>query len=166
VAEACGLTVAGLLHHVGSKDGLLVAVLEHRDEEDVRALAEILGATTDQITRGDPMPSVTLADMCDALVERNSKQPEIVMLYSVLEAESLSSGHPAYDYFYKRQVDSVNALERLAPTDDNDPHGLAEQVIALMDGLQLQWLRSPDSFDLVEAWQRVSRRIPALQSSR
>jgi len=43
VADACGLTVPGLLHHVGSKDKLLLAVLDHRDNEDFLALAHELG---------------------------------------------------------------------------------------------------------------------------
>lgn len=34
LAKRCGLTTAGLLHHFGSKDGLLIALLEERDRRD------------------------------------------------------------------------------------------------------------------------------------
>jgi len=38
VAEQVGITHAGVLHHFGSKEQLLVEVLEYRDKEDVRDL--------------------------------------------------------------------------------------------------------------------------------
>ena len=38
VAEQVGMTHAGVLHHFGSKEQLLIEVLEYRDKEDVRDL--------------------------------------------------------------------------------------------------------------------------------
>ena len=35
VAEQAGMTHAGVLHHFGSKEGLLVAMLKYRDGEEV-----------------------------------------------------------------------------------------------------------------------------------
>jgi hypothetical protein len=35
-------------------------------------------------------------------------------------------------------------------------------VLALLDGLQLQWLRDPE-LDLLAAWRAVSGRIPGLR---
>src|SRR5690348_7033371 len=92
VADGCGLTVPGLLHHVGSKDGLLVAVLDHRDAEDARSLAAELGLDEQQLAAGDRRRwhGVDLRRMCAALVRRNAAQPEIVRLFAVLEAESLT----------------------------------------------------------------------------
>src|ERR1700689_3638470 len=51
VADGCGLTVPGLLRHVESKVGLLIAVLEHRDVEDALSLRAHLGATEEEIPR-------------------------------------------------------------------------------------------------------------------
>ncbi|MFD0523536.1 TetR/AcrR family transcriptional regulator [Paractinoplanes durhamensis] len=101
VADGCGLTVPGLLHHVGSKDGLLLAVLEHRDAEDLRSLNEAVGDTESP------------REICAALVRRNSWQPEIVRLFAVLEAESLTPDHPAHDYFAARQQNTIDGLSRL-----------------------------------------------------
>ncbi len=140
VAADCGLTVPGLLHHVGSKDGLLIAILEHRDVEDAHALAVLLGGTA---------PS--LETLCTALVRRNAGQPEIVRLFSVLEAESLAPDHPAHDYFVARQQRILEELTALAKDVTDTPETLARRIIALMDGLQLQWLRSP-GLDLPELW--------------
>jgi AcrR family transcriptional regulator len=140
VAADCGLTVPGLLHHVGSKDGLLIAILEHRDAEDERALGTLLTGTT-----------ATLSEVCAALVRRNATQPEIVRLFAVLQAESLAPDHPAHDYFAARQQRILEKLTELAKDVSDEPETLARRIIALMDGLQLQWLRSP-GLDLPRLW--------------
>ncbi len=43
LADRCGLTVAGVLHHFRTKVGLLVALLEDRDRRDVEVAAEAAG---------------------------------------------------------------------------------------------------------------------------
>ncbi|HEY0187732.1 MAG TPA: helix-turn-helix domain-containing protein [Cellulomonas sp.] len=161
VADACGLTVNGVLHHVGSKDGLLVAVLDHRDRADVRALAEILGLpfptdgwSPEDLSTAAGRHGIGLAEICAAVVRRNAGQPEIVRLYSVLEAESMSPDHPAHAYFTDRQSRTLDGFARLAPA-GADATALARHLLALMDGLQLQWLRDP-AMDLVAAWAQVA----------
>lgn len=158
VADACGLTVPGLLHHVGSKDRLLLAVLDHRDEEDLRSLAGQLGLGADD-WRG-PWPSrVSLPQACEALVRRNATQPEIVRLFSVLEAESLAPDHPARDYFAERQQRTLLGFAALARGRTPDPLSLARQVMAVMDGLQVQWLRDPETTDLVAEWRAAAGKL-------
>jgi AcrR family transcriptional regulator len=157
VADDCGLTVPGLLHHVGSKDSLLVAVLEHRDEADTRSLADELGVPVDRLWTEGP-GSVSLPQVCAALVRRNAGQPEIVRLFAVLEAESLAPDHPAHEYFKARQRRTRDSLAALV-TPPADPLALASHVIALMDGLQIQWLREPESVDLVAAWDAAATRL-------
>ena len=158
VADACGLTVPGLLHHVGSKDGLLLAVLDHRDEADFISLAEQLGV--DLHDWQGPWPSqVSLPEACAALVRRNATQPEIVRLYSVLQAESLAPDHPAFTYFAERQQRALLGFAALAEDRTPDPMSLARQVMAMMDGLQIQWLRDPETTDLVAEWQAAARKL-------
>ena len=151
VADGCGLTVPGLLHHVGSKDGLLVAVLEHRDAEDGRSLAAELGV--------DHPSEVNLQQMCSALVRRNASQPEIVRLFAVLEAESLAPSHPAHAYFAARQEQVVAVFAELAKSVTDEPLTLARQLVAMMDGLQIQWLRAPETTDLVREWEAAARTL-------
>ena len=155
VADHCGLTVPGLLRYVGSKTGLLIAVLDYRDTHDARALGVQLGL-------GEPVrpdvaahagPRVTLRQLCSAMMRRNAGQPEIVRLDAVLKAESLAPGHPAHDYFAARQERTLTQFARLAKGAAASPDVLARRVLATMDGIQLQWLRSPDRIDLVRAWQ-------------
>jgi AcrR family transcriptional regulator len=143
VADGCGLTVPGVLHHVGSKDGLLLAVLDYRDEEDTRALEAELGDAA----------AVSPRDVCAALVRRNAGQPEIVRLFAVLEAESLTPDHPAHDYFEARQRRTLEGLTAVLKERTPEPEALAVRIAALMDGLQIQWLRNPGEVDLVAQWE-------------
>jgi AcrR family transcriptional regulator len=158
VADACGLTVPGLLHHVGSKDQLLLAVLDNRDEEDFASLARELGLDVTDVWGRWPS-RITLPQVCDALVRRNVTQPEIVRLFSVLEAESLAPDHPACRYLARRQERALSGFAALAAGRVPDPMSLARQVVAIMDGLQIQWLRAPETVDLVAQWQAAAARI-------
>jgi AcrR family transcriptional regulator len=155
VADRCGLTVPGLLRHVGSKTGLLIAVLEHRDREDALSLRGHLDASESQVPAdwADGGPAgVDLRQLCTATMRRNAQQPEIVQLFTVLAAESLDPEHPAHDYFAGRQRRAAAAFAGLAEDLTDRPQELARQVMAMMDGLQLQWLREPAATDLVSAW--------------
>lgn len=158
VADECGLTVPGLLHHVGSKDGLLVAVLEHRDAEDARSVGEPHRRDAGAAQVGEPHPR-DLRELCAALVRRNAGQPEIVRLFAVLAAESLAPDHPAHDYFAARQRTVLDSLAALAAPVCADPEALAHQIMATMDGLQLQWLRDPAGTDLVAMWRAAAERL-------
>ncbi|WP_406446416.1 TetR/AcrR family transcriptional regulator [Streptomyces sp. NBC_01613] len=156
VADRCGLTVPGVLRHVGSKTGLLVAVLEHRDVEDARSLRAQLGVGEDEVpdewSAGGP-DGVGLRQLCSATMRRNAQQPEIVRLFTVLEAESLAPSHPAHTYFVKRQKQAIAAFTSLARELSERPDSLARHIVAMMDGLQIQWLRAPQTFDLVREWE-------------
>jgi AcrR family transcriptional regulator len=155
VADACGITLPGVLHHFGTKDGLLVAVLEYRDRLDEAALAEHLAE------RAGAGRTPDLGGVVEAIVARNAGQREIVRLYAVLEAESLTPDHPAHDFFAERQRRTLALLTRWGPP-DGDREALARHVLALLDGLQLQWLRDPD-LDLLDGWRAASRQVPALR---
>jgi AcrR family transcriptional regulator len=161
VADACHFSLPGLLHHFSSKDQLLIAVLEHRDRLDVESLARRLGLDIELLDGGDLGSSgIGIAEFCDAVVARNAGQREIVRLYSVLEAESLTPNHPAHDYFADRQRTVLRGLAQLAP-DGQDADAVARHVLALLDGLQIQWLRDP-LVGLVDAWRAASAQVPWL----
>ncbi len=152
VADACGMTVAGVLHHMGTKDGVLVAVLEHRDAVDATAASDLAGGEND--------PRALL----DAVMLRNSRQPEIVRLYSVLGAEALDENHPAHTYFARRYERSRKDIQRHLTGHVVDPAAAAVHVLAAMDGLQLQWLRDLDGFDLLGHWRLLADQILGLRT--
>ncbi|MCZ2827079.1 MULTISPECIES: TetR/AcrR family transcriptional regulator [unclassified Modestobacter] len=156
VADACGLTVAGLLHHVGSKDGLLVALLEDRDRRDAAAVAGELGAGLEDL---DGSSLAETRTVLRAIVVRNTTQPEIVRLYSMLRTESLFAGHPAHEYFRDRDARVLSTFTRLLTGHVELPGSTARQLLAVMGGLEEQWLRAPDEVDLVREWDHAAARL-------
>ena len=162
IADRCGLTVPGLLRHMGSKVGLLIAVLEHRDVEDARSLRTHLGTGEDEVpddwAAGGPT-GVDLRRLCAATMRRNATQPEMVRLFTVLAAESLEPTHPAHAYFARRQEQAAAAYAALAKPLTDRPELLARQILAMMDGLQLQWLRNPEAIDLTQEWETAAEAL-------
>ncbi|MFE5073398.1 TetR/AcrR family transcriptional regulator [Streptomyces halstedii] len=144
IATRCGISHPGLLHHFPTKESLLLAVLEHRDEVDGEWL-DLGGTTGVQRLRGFA-----------ALAELNATRRGIVELFSVVSAEATSADHPAHAYFVRRYAHSVSGAELAyvqaredgALRDGVDPALAGAQLIALMDGLQVQWLLSDGATDM------------------
>lgn len=164
VADASGVSVGGLFHHFPTKEALLVAVLEHRDEMDRQALHRLLALPQRASVETLRAHGVTLRRLVDAIVERNSGQREIVRLYAVLETESLAPEHPGHDFFSRRQTDVLDMLAKIAPVDGARALELARHILALLDGLQVQWMHDP-AMDLVGSWRAAASEIPVLASS-
>lgn len=155
VAAKVGVSQPGLLHHFGSKEVLILAVLEQRDladEEYVEARLEGVDATT--------------RDWLMAFCRRNETQPGLVRLFTVQAAESLDPAHPAHDFFFERNQRVRNRIEQLVSRDQEkgivpaslDPAATAVELVALMNGLQLQWLRDP-SVDMCGIFEAGLRRL-------
>ncbi|WP_082099061.1 TetR/AcrR family transcriptional regulator [Demequina iriomotensis] len=139
IAARCGLTHPALLYHFPAKSDLLMAVLTRRDEAD----------------GGDAFEGLEAREMLAHLVataRHNATQRGVVELYATLSAEAASPGHPAHTYFQRRYASLVVHLTRayrdlaragaLAPR--VDPEAAPRQLVALMDGLQVQWLLDPE----------------------
>jgi len=148
IADQVGMTHAGILHHFGSKDQLLIEVLQHRDETDVADLEE------QHIPDGMPLFRHLVRT---AFV--NAHRAGIVQAYAVLSAESVTDGHPGREFFEKRYItlrsEVAHAFEVVcAERGVTEPAtvGLASaSILAVMDGLQVQWLLAPDAVDLARA---------------
>ncbi|MDJ1114894.1 TetR/AcrR family transcriptional regulator [Microbacterium dauci] len=144
IARRVGISDAGLLHHFGSKVGLLAATIEARDEMDrVRREA-------------DEAAGATFVDTMRDQVARNSHSPGLVALHVVLSAEATDPQHPAHESFRERyrQIrhqddESFTRLQQEGQLrTDLDPERVGQLVTAMMDGLQLQWLLDPDAVDM------------------
>jgi len=144
IAARCGISHPGLLHHFPTKESLLLAVLEHRDEVDIEWLD------------ADSADGVTTLRHLVELVALNATRRGIVELYAVLSAEATSAEHPAHAYFqerYARAVDTattayLRAAAQGALREDVDPATAGRQLIALMDGMQVQWLLDDGATDM------------------
>ncbi|BDZ65447.1 TetR/AcrR family transcriptional regulator [Agromyces mangrovi Wang et al. 2018] len=148
IADQVGMTHAGILHHFGSKDALLLEVLDHRDATDVEGLEE------QHIPGG-----IELFRHLVRTAMINAHRAGIVQAFVVLSAESVTDDHPGREYFLKRysvlrgQVADafreVCAERGVAAGETIDL--AAASILAVMDGLQVQWLLDPDAVDLARA---------------
>jgi AcrR family transcriptional regulator len=145
IAKRVGISHAGLLYYFPTKEALLAAVLERRDSED---------SEREQLT---VPPGLEVLRHFVALAEHNVRHPGIVDLYSRLAAEAVATDHPAHEYFvrhYRAARDGVHEsfavlAARGELRDGVDPGMATLTFIALMDGLQVQWLTVPGDVDLV-----------------
>lgn len=138
IASAVGTSHTMLLHHFGSKEGLLEAVLARREERDATWREEIL-------------EEHGLLDGLPLILERNERLRGVLQLDVMLMAEATGPEHPAHDYvvaLIRRFVGSLKeGLEaerdagRLREGLDLDV--TARQIAALVHGLQIQWLQDP-----------------------
>jgi len=145
IAKSVGISEAGILHHFSSKSELLSAVLKYRDDLS----AEIVNT---EASSGIEFVSDWLK-----LIQYNTENPGIVELYCLLSAEGTSADHPAHEYFINRyqyvlEVTSISFTKLYADGHLNpglEPINLARALIAISDGLQVQWLLDR-SWDMVE----------------
>ncbi|MER8037511.1 TetR/AcrR family transcriptional regulator [Streptomyces hydrogenans] len=145
IAHDCGITQGGLLHHFRSKEDLLLSVLAQSEEHDVERL---FGT--------EPESYAAFLDALVRLIEDNTRRPGIVRMFNVLVGESGNVGHPAHAYFKERYArvlaHSVERLEDAVRRGELRPgidcRGIAQEYLAVMDGLQLQWALDPDSMDM------------------
>jgi AcrR family transcriptional regulator len=147
IARRSGITHAGLLYYFPTKEALLAAVLERRDSED-----------TEREHLAVP-PGLDALRHLIALAAHNVQHPGIVDVYARLAAEAVAAEHPAHDYFerhYKMARDyAVASFQVLAERGELrpgvDPAYAGLNLVALMDGLQVQWLSGGGAVDLVGA---------------
>jgi AcrR family transcriptional regulator len=145
VADRAGVSAANIIHHFGSKEGLLVALLEARDLGNSLKLQ----ATSDGFVAG-------LRD----LVRRNAADRGMVHLFTTLAAEATASDHPAHRFFRDRYdeirrtaTEGVETARDQGTLPPGPPTALvAAGLLAVMDGLQTQWLLDP-AFDMVAAFE-------------
>lgn len=141
VAQRIGISHTTLLHHFSSKSDLLAGVLELRDE--------YTGLPVDG-------PGVGLLRHLVEVVRRNQETPGLTELYCILSAEATDPEHPAHAYFrgrYARIVGQLQGgLQDMASAGELregvDPLRESQRIIALMDGLQVQWLLDRESMDM------------------
>jgi len=148
IADQVGMTHAGVLHHFGSKDQLLLEVLLHRDKTDVAHL------------EGQHIPDgVALFRHLVKTAFLNAQRAGIVQAYAVLSAESVTDDHPGRLFFeerYRNLRNEVSSAFRVmcASQGIENPARVAEAsaaILAVMDGLQVQWLLDPTAVDLGSA---------------
>lgn len=150
IAAGVGVSPQAIVKHFGSKEGLLTAVLEASDAHNARLhFADLRG--------------LEYFDASGRLVRHNMRNRGLVELLLTVAAESTGPSHPARDHMVARYrrftADTAGRLREardageIGTFTDEELEVEARGYIALMDGLELQWLLDP-SFDLGSAWDR------------
>jgi len=154
LADAVGLSQAGLLHYFSSKEELFQEILRKRDEVDAAAF---------DIDVDQPIEAFF------GVIRHNSEVPGLVQLYAQLSTEACDPEHPAHAFFVERYV-QFRAMfggmlrdEQAAGTidPDLDVDRISNLFLAAADGLQTQWMLDP-SIDMAEhvayLWHLVTRK--------
>lgn len=144
IAARCGITHPGLKHHFPTKDVLLLAVLAHRDQTAQEVIYSAGATGAEELHR------------LIEVVAGNATQPGIIELFTTLSAEATTSGHPAHPFFadrYRRVVGQLTMAYQAAADQGSlrsgiDPTTAARELVAVMDGLQIQWLYDPTAVDM------------------
>lgn len=152
LSRECGMSAPGLMHYFPDMPTLLVAVVAYRDERDSVGFVP-----------PEPGPGISrelLALVVDNIVAR----PKAAELFAMIEAAAIDPRHPGHEYFRERAEALCDEFAHFLAAEYREPRELAWQLIAILDGLQLNWLRDQDAFDLLARFRAVSD--PILDASR
>ncbi|MFE8013928.1 TetR/AcrR family transcriptional regulator [Streptomyces antibioticus] len=149
IADRVGMSQAGVLHYFNSREELLLAVLAERDALDTESAA-------DAASPGEAVART---------VAHNALQPGLVDLFVTLSAAASDPDHPAHAFFTQRYAelsarieDGLGTAQRQGQVrPDVAPRHMARMLLALSDGLQLQWLLDPgvDMAETIDAFNRM-----------
>lgn len=142
LADAVGLSQAGLLHYFTSKEELFAEILRERDQVDRRAYGTDAAHVVETLVQ---------------VMRHNAEVPGLVQLYARLSSEATDPEHPAHDYFAARYAnlraeiaDGIRAQQEAGDLVRHvDPEKLATVMLAVSDGLQTQWMLDP-GLDMAE----------------
>ncbi|MHA6525722.1 TetR/AcrR family transcriptional regulator [Tessaracoccus sp. G1721] len=160
IAADVGLTEAGLLYHFPSKTHLLLAVLDTRMDKEL-AVEGLLPA--DQ----DPLRALRVMLR---ILEQLAAKPGLMELFMLLFAQAADPASPAHEAFsqmYLRTTRNVAAELKTAADAglvraDLEFERIAQECIAVCDGLQFQWVLLGGDFDLVGGFREYLRRLSPL----
>jgi AcrR family transcriptional regulator len=163
IAERVGVSHATLLQHFGTKEGLLMAVLEEWDRQTVEArLASASGL--DYFRR---LPEVMGAHLA---------QRGLLELFTTIAAEASSPTHPAHEFIQRRYTNNLATLamqlQQAVNAGEVTPLSPAEidvevrLVTAVLDGTGLQWLLDPSTDVVASISTYITRTITGWRRGR
>lgn len=158
IAEEAGVSHGTLLYHFGSKDGLILEVLQLNEAGDRLSL---------QVVEDDA--AAVLAVLINHFANQHQYRTE---LYVSIMGEAIQDDHPGHTYMVRRYEFLIEFLEqclcrlasdgRLHP--GTDPSSASRAIVALMDGLQVQWLYGGRETDIADDLQTMLKLIVTPQT--
>lgn len=151
LADRVGMTATGMLYYFGSKERLLQEVVAERDRRDVPDLA-----------------TLTLSNLRE-LGRHNVETALLTRLYVVLGSESLDPDDPLHEFFAQRYETARALVRSVLEREQEEGHLRADidveqiacEVVAVLMGLEIQWLHDPARVDLAEAVEAYFDRLVA-----
>lgn len=136
IAASVGISHPAVVQFFGSKEGLLLAVLEAWDEDLSTLFADRSG--------------LGFLRAMDELMQHHENERGIVQLFIMMSAEATDAAHPAHEFMVRRstrvrELCEANLLlagergEIRALTAEEARDG-ARELTAMMNGIELQWL--------------------------
>jgi AcrR family transcriptional regulator len=156
IGERVGISHAAVLYHFGSAVNLLRAVLEERDRRVGEHLAPIFAGGGLAALRRLP-----------EIARVNLDNPGLARLHTVLQAENLDADAEVHDFFLMRRRSVHAMLLELLRTGqrcgeirrDIDPGHKADEIIAFMEGAQIQQLLDPKRTDLEALYESYTQAL-------
>lgn len=155
IATLCGISHPGIRHHFPTKEDLFIEVLRERDARVEALIKERIAE------RGMSI------DVAIEITRHNMTTPGLVELFAATAAQAGNPKHPAHDYFVQR-YEQIHAMYveylKLAKAQgqtrpDLDPDRAASLLMAVLDGLQIQWMLIPDKTKMDALFEESLRSI-------
>lgn len=143
VARRCEMSAPGLMHYFPDMESLLNAVLAHRDEVDLDAIA--LAQPAD----------VSLDELIEAALRYYEQAGDVTRRFDVLEAEAIDPTHPAHAYYRDRDTRNFDRMRAAVEREFADPEKAAALIRVVFDGLRFRLLRDPETVNLRAEWHAV-----------
>lgn len=137
IADRVGVSAPAILHHFGSKAGLLVAVLAEVDRRHLDSSAAVF----------EPGGLETIRRL-RRFAESMARAPQVSAIHLLLEAEHLHDDGPV-GAFLRRRARAMRSMVAAAIRTgqaageiraDVDPAAKAAEVVAYLDGAARSWL--------------------------
>ncbi|HEX7853792.1 MAG TPA: TetR/AcrR family transcriptional regulator [Sphingobium sp.] len=165
LARRCGLSNPGLLYYFPSKHDLLIGVLDALQADETAAMTPIVEAAL-QKSSDAAEDRASVLNVLRMIVARAVERPLSGRLLAALQTESLDAGHPAHSWWRARETVLLNLFVKLVDGHVINPAASARQLLAMMDGLCLHWLRADQGFDVVSIWEdALIRLLPELHKA-
>ncbi|MBI6684322.1 TetR/AcrR family transcriptional regulator [Pseudomonas viridiflava] len=157
IAKVAGISQVGLLHHFPNKLALLQAVLDHRDQyiatrlQDAQQVATLEGFVA----------------FLQFIMRFSIEDASVSQALMIINTESLSVTHPANRWFCERfhtvhshlQAQLKLLVQAGEARGDIDVKQVSIELASMMDGMQIQWLRSRADVDIEGAFNRFLDRM-------
>ncbi|WP_458690319.1 TetR/AcrR family transcriptional regulator [Nocardia tengchongensis] len=151
IAADAGITDAAVIHHFGTKEELFLTAIDLREKPFV------------PIYDREASVRELFAQFVSA-VRESMRHPELVRFRAVLGGQALLESNPAGE---RLRTNMTRILEALVPVleqgiaagelkPDTDARQTVLELLALNDGLRLQWAAQPDEIDLPHVFEAAA----------